>query len=356
MTARLIVDLHALDANIRRVQTGLAPAELMLVVKNDAYGHGISRVVPRASALGVAWFGAFDVVTAAAVRRAAGDGPRIFVWLVPGRQEIGDALMLDTDIGVGDADVLEDVAAVAADRSRRARVHLKIDTGLHRNGIRPEDWADAVGRARALQDAGLIEVVGIWSHIAEASDDEDDAARAAFDHAVGVARSAGLTPTLRHLAASAAGTMRPEFRYEMTRVGAFCYGIAPAGGPSAADLDLTPIGTLAASVVAVDADADAAIIDIGVFDGLPSLLAGRVDVGTPGGPRRLVTVGEDSRVEGWPGMAVGDEVVIYGTGSRGEPTSTDLAETLDTIGEEIAVRLSPAVRREDDDARSARQS
>lgn len=354
MTARLIVDLDALDANIRRIQTRVAPAELMLVVKNDAYGHEVSRVVPRALALGVSWFGAFDVATAAAVRRAAGDGPRIFVWLVPGRQEIDDALALDTDIGVGDADVLEDVAAVAAARSRRARVHLKVDTGLHRNGIRPEDWARAVARAHSLQDAGLIDVVGIWSHIAEASDDEDDAARAAFDHAVGVARSAGLTPTLRHLAASAAGTMRSEFRYEMTRVGAFCYGIAPAGGPSAAELGLTPIGTLAASVIAVDGDD--AIIGIGVFDGLPSLLAGRVDVATPGGARRLVTVGEDSRVKGWPGMAVGDEVIIYGTGSHGEPTSTDLAEALDTIGEEIAVRLSPAVRREDDDARSALQS
>ncbi|WP_431779139.1 alanine racemase [Microbacterium aurantiacum] len=354
MTARLIVDLHALDTNIRRVQTRLAPAELMLVVKNDAYGHGISRVVPRALALGVSWFGAFDVATAAAVRRAVGDGPRIFVWLVPGRQEIGDALTLDADVGVGDADVLEDVAAVAAARSQRARVHLKIDTGLHRNGIRPEEWADAVGRARSLQDAGLIEVVGIWSHIAEASDDEDDAARAAFDHAVEVARAAGLTPALRHLAASAAGTTRPEFRYEMTRVGAFCYGIAPAGGPSAADLGLTPIGTLTASVIAVEGND--AIIDIGVFDGLPSPLAGRADVGTPGGARRLLTVGEESRVEGWPGMVPGDDVVIYGTGSQGDPTSTDLAEALDTIGEEIAVRLSPAVRREYDDARSALQS
>jgi len=354
MTARLIVDLDALDANIRRIQTRVAPAELMLVVKNDAYGHEVSRVVPRALALGVSWFGAFDVATAAAVRRAAGDGPRIFVWLVPGRQEIDDALALDTDIGVGDADVLEDVAAVAAARSRRARVHLKVDTGLHRNGIRPEDWARAVARARSLQDAGLIDVVGIWSHIAEASDDEDDAARAAFDHAVGVARSAGLTPTLRHLAASAAGTMRSEFRYEMTRVGAFCYGIAPAGGPSAADLGLTPIGTLTASVIAVEGND--AIIDIGVFDGLPSPLAGRADVATPGGARRLLAVGEQSRVEGWPGMGPGDDVVIYGTGSQGDPTATDLAEALDTIGEEIAVRLSPAVRREYDDARSALQS
>lgn len=351
MTARLIVDLAAFAANIQRIRARLSPAELMLVVKNDAYGHGIGRVVPQAQAAGVSWFGAFDVATARNVRRAAGEHARIFVWFVPGRPEIEDALALDADVGVGDLAGLEDVAAVAAARSRVVRVHLKIDTGLHRNGIRPEAWPDAVARARFLQDAGLIDVVGVWSHIAEASDEEDDASRTAFEHAVELAEAAGLTPSLRHLAASAAGSMRPEFRYDVARIGAFCYGIAPADGPTAVDLGLTPIGRLTASVVRVEGDE--AVVDIGVFEGVPSLLSGRVDVGTPAGPRRLVAVGEESRVRGWPGMKVGDDVVIFGDGTRGESTSTLLAEALGTIGEEIAVRLSPGVPREYDDARPA---
>ena len=58
------------------------------------------------------------------------------------------------------------------------RVHLKIDTGLHRNGVRPEEWGTFVSRAAGLEAEGVIDVEGVWSHIAEASDAEDDVARA----------------------------------------------------------------------------------------------------------------------------------------------------------------------------------
>ncbi len=87
-----------------------------------------------------------------------------------------------------------------------------------------------IARARALEDAGRIRVVGVWSHIAEASDAEDDAARAAFEVAVTAAEAAGFALEVRHLSASAASFARPEFRYDLARVGAFCYGIRSAGG------------------------------------------------------------------------------------------------------------------------------
>ena len=73
---------------------------------------------------------------------------------------------------------------VARDAGRPARVHLKIDSGLHRNGVRPEDWPAFTARAAQLVADAAIDVVGVWSHIAEASDDEDDLARAAYDLAV----------------------------------------------------------------------------------------------------------------------------------------------------------------------------
>jgi alanine racemase len=342
MSARLIVDLDAFSANLAAVRARVAPAAHMLVVKDDAYGHGLEPIVRRAWAEGVRWIGAFDVATGLAVRTLLGTGARVFVWQVGSAAEARAALEGGLDIGVGDAGLLEDVAGVAT--SSPARVHLKIDTGLHRNGVRPEHWPAFVARAAELEGAGAVRVVGIWSHIAEASDAEDDDARDAFERAVHAARDAGLRPELRHLAASAAAFARPEFRYDLVRIGAFAYGIRSADGPSAAELGLAPVARLTASVEHVD---DAGVrVDVGALHGLPSTLRGRVAVGTAAGPRRLLAVDDlTSRVEAWDAAARGDEVTVYGPGASGEGSATDLGEAIGTIGEEIALRVSPQVPR-----------
>lgn len=343
MTARLRVDLAHVAANISRVRETVGPAELMLVVKDDAYGHGLAPVVRVAARAGVRWFGAFDVATGRSVRAELGDDVRIFTWIAASRSDLDEAIASRLDIGVGDAELLEDIADAARIAGMPARVHLKIDTGLHRNGVRPEDWPGFVARAARLTRDGAIDVVGVWSHIAEASDAEDDAARDAYERALDHAQRAGLRPLVRHLAASAASFARPEFRYDMVRVGAFCYGIRSAGGPDASVLGLVPAARLEADVVAAD---DAAVaVGIGAHDGLPSTLGGRALVGTPAGARRVVSIGEQMLVEPWPGAAAGQTVTIYGPGTDGEGTSTDLAELIGTIGEEIATRVSPLVPR-----------
>lgn len=344
MTARLHVDLTALSSNIARVRATVAPAELMLVVKDDAYGHGLEHVVRAAAGAGVTWFGAFDVRTGCAVRAVAGDDARIFAWIAASSADLEAAVAARIDVGVGDAELLEEVADASRDAGATTRVHLKIDTGLHRNGVRPEAWSAFVTRAAELENDGVLEVVGVWSHIAEASDSEDDDARAVFEAALSEAHEAGLRPAVRHLAASAASFARPEFRYDMVRVGAFCYGIRSAGGPSAAELGLVPAARLEAEVVSVG---DRSVtIAAGALDGLPSSLQGRAVVGTPAGARALLVVGgTESLVASWPDAKAGDAVAIYGPGGTGEGTATDLAELVGTIGEEIAVRVSPLVPR-----------
>ncbi|WP_194398350.1 alanine racemase [Microbacterium atlanticum] len=344
MTPALHVDLRALVANLARVRETVAPAEVMLVVKDDAYAHGLVPVVRAAAAAGVRWFGAFDARTAGAVRRLLGDDVRVFAWIAASDAELRAAAEADVDLGVGDADLLEDAAAAARSVGRTLRVHLKLDTGLHRNGVRPEAWPGFVARAAELQAEGAIHVTGVWSHIAEASDAEDDDARALFARGVRQAHEAGLRPALRHLAASAASFARPEFRYDMVRVGAFCYGIRSAGGPAAERLGLAPIGRLEAQVTSVEGGV--ARVGIGALHGLPSRLQGRATVGTPAGPRALLAVeGSESLVESWGGAAIGDRVTVFGPGSDGESSATDLAELIGTIGEEIAVRVSPLIPR-----------
>ena len=338
---QLRVDLDVLAANLGVVRARISPAELMLVVKDDAYGHGLAPVVRRAVAEGVRWFGAFDVSEAVRTREAAGAAARIFSWLTVGADEIAAALAADVELGVGDAEFLEDIAAVVRSGAAPARVHLKIDTGLHRNGIRPEEWAAVIERARVLADAGLVRVVGVWSHIAEASDAEDDAARRIFDDAVTAAEDAGLALEVRHLSASAASFDRPEFRYDLARVGAFCYGIRSAGGVGEADLGVDPAASLVAPVTHVARHE--VTLGIGALHGVPSTLARRTALVIDGRRVAVRDVGlTHLRVEAWPDAAVGDEVCVFGPNAA---SATDLAETIDSVGEEILVRVSPLVPR-----------
>lgn len=339
--ARLRVDLDTILRNIDVLTARIAPAQYMLVVKNDAYGHGLERLVSASAEHGVRWFGAFDVRTGLRVRAATGAGPRVFSWLTVGRHEIAQALEAGLELGVGDASYLEEVAAVSA--GRRAPVHLKVDTGLHRNGVRPEEWPAFVARAAELSTRGDIRVAGIWSHLAETSDQTDDLAHAEYAAAVKIARNAGLDPEVLHLAASAAAYARPEFRHDVVRFGAFSYGIRSTGGSDIPGV--VPAATLLAPVIGISGDR--VTVAYGSLDGLLSTLAGCIVVGTPGGARRLLAVDETTlTIEAWPGAAIGDEVALFGPGTRGELSVTDLAEAVGTVGEEIIVRVSPLVPRE----------
>lgn len=339
MSAEYRVDLDAFARNLRRVREAVAPAQHMFVVKDDAYAHGLDVLVRRAWNEGVRWFGAFDVVTGAAVRAATGPDARIFVWLIGGADDLAAGIAADLDLGIGDRALLDDLADL--DTRDVARVHLKIDTGLHRNGIRPEAWDAALVQTSDLVAAGRARFEGIWSHISEASDADDDDARALFLSAREAARTAGLEPRFSHLAASAAGFARGEFREDLVRVGAFSYGIRPTGGPHEAELGIEPISTLVATVTAVNPER--VLLDVGSLHGLPSALSGRFDVATPAGPRRVEAIGLTSlTVAPWDAV-VGETVPVFGQGALA--SATDLAELIDTIGEEIALRVSPVVPR-----------
>jgi len=346
MTTRLVVDLRAFDSNVAALRARVAPAQFMLVVKNDAYGHGLEPIVTRALAAGVEWVGCLDLGTALAVRDFAGDSPRLFAWLLSPDEDLAAAIRARVDLGVGSAVVLEAVAAAAAALELVPRVHLKIDTGLNRNGVRREAWPEFVARAAVLEAEGRLVVEGVWSHISEASDAEDDLARARFDEAVDEARAAGLRPRLQHLAASAAGTLRPEFDYDLVRIGAFGFGVAPAGGPYAGELGITPIASLRAPIDAVEGGQ--AFVAVGAWHGLPSSAAGRVTVAVRGAARPVIRIDAEHLVIAATDAAleVGEEAVVFGDGSEHSITSTKWAETIGTIGEELHTRLDARIPRE----------
>lgn len=335
MTARLEISTDRFLRNIDAVTGRIAPGELMLVTKDDAYGHGLDWAVPAAQSAGVQWFGSYDVMSALRIRSLSPNA-RLFAWATSTAEDVAEAILADVDLGVGTIEYLRRVIDEAARLQRCARVHLKIDTGLHRNGIRPEEWPDAVAIARRAEEAGLLRVAGVWSHLAEASDAEDDRAQGEFLSAVDMLRGAGGTPDQLHLTASAASWWRPELRGTLSRIGAFCYGIRSADGP---ELDgIRPVAALRADVV--DVHDGRARIDIGALDGLPSNL-----VGASIGDRRSHIL----RVDGtWTDISAGGDVrpgqsvTVFGADGV---SATDLAERIDTVGEEILTRVSPLIER-----------
>ncbi|MCW4384507.1 alanine racemase [Salinibacterium sp. SYSU T00001] len=339
--AEAVIDMGALRANLRMLRARVSPAELMFVVKDDAYCHGLERIVDTAAADGITWFGALDAETALRVRRRSPEA-RVFAWLTDPDGDLGDAIGAGVEVGLSNVRQLRHAASAAS--TQTARVHLKIDTGLHRAGATPEDWPTLVREALRLQCEGRVEIAGAWTHLAEASFDADSLAISRFEAAVAAGEELGATFPVRHLAASAAAFERADSRFDLVRVGAFAYGIAPGDGVTPGSLGLVPVMTLRSVVREVKGDR--AIVGIGYGDGLFRSMAGRVTVSV-GSRRRVISkIDVDELVlTGCPDVAVGDVVTLFGDGTHGEATLQEWADALGTIGEEIAVRVSPRVPR-----------
>ncbi len=343
--ARIVVDLAAYARNLDTLRARTAPAELMAVVKADGYGHGLLPIARAAVANGVVWLGSLDVATGLELRKAGiSRDVAIFAWLLGPSEDYREPIEAGIDLGISTIEQLDQIADAGA--AKPARLHLKIDTGLHRNGATEAEWPELVRRALELVRNGVAEFPAVWTHIAEASDEEDSAAIARFDRAIEVAETLGASIRLRHLAASAAGLARPDARFDLVRIGAFSYGISPGGGIAPRELGILPVMTLAAPVL--DVNAGLAELGIGYADGISSAAAGVLEVTIGGRRYPIVSVGFDRivvDVEGAP-IETGEVGILFGPGTHGEATLQEWGDSLGTIGEEIVTRLSGRIRRE----------
>jgi alanine racemase len=343
------IDLDAYRRNLSLVSAVVAPAGVMAIVKADAYGHGLMEMTAAAVAAGVRSVGTLDIQTALVLRDSGvGEETLLFAWLLAPAERYAEAIAVGIDLGVSTLAQLEAIAAAAA--SRVARVHLKIDTGLHRNGASASEWPQLVRRAVELEQAGRIELVGVWTHISEASDAEDTRSIRLFHDAIGAAQALGARFELRHLAASAAGFARADARFDLVRIGAFGYGIAPGGGVTPASLGLRPVMTVSAPVLldqSLPGEFGSARIGIGFCDGISTGSAGKVSVTIDGVRYPVESVDSDTLLvrTGDARLDAGAEAFLFGDGSRGEQTLQDWADATGTIGEEIVTRLSGRVVR-----------
>jgi alanine racemase len=276
-------------------------------------------------------------VPAALALRDAGLTAPIFAWLHGPQTDFGAAIDADVDLGISALWQLD--AVLAADRDVPARLHLKIDTGLHRNGASPEDWPALVAATVKEQRAGRVVLVGLWSHLADASPEADAMALDEFRKAVEVARELGAEPELLHLAASSAGIRMPEARLDLVRFGIAAYGISPFDDRSGRDLGLRPVMAIRAPVLQLSDGV--ATIGVGSGDGIHPPAVGQAEVLVGGERRRIIRLDVDSLSVDVDGLqvAIGDEVAVFGSGDGGEPTAEEWARWAGTIGDEIVVRV-----------------
>jgi alanine racemase len=348
------VDLAAVGANVTALRDLVGPAEVMAVVKADGYGHGAANVARAALEAGASSLAVATGDEALALRDVGVSG-RILVLSDLTPEAIDDVARHDLDLTVSTRASIE--AAIAAGVSR---LHLKVDTGMHRVGCDPVDVVDL---ARRCGDS----FAALWSHLAEADEPASPATARQlerFDRVVDDLVAAGISPPTVHLANSAGALAHPRARLDAVRCGIAMYGIAPS--PTLANVvSLRPALSLHSRVRAlrsIDAGeavsyggrwraaaaARIATIPIGYADGVPrrfGLVGGEVLVRGRRCPIRGVVTMDQTMVEVDADVALDDEVVLIGGQGDEHIDAWEWARLLDTIAYEIVTGIGPRVLR-----------
>jgi len=372
LRARAEIDLGALRANVRALRALAPGAALMAVVKSDAYGHGAVPCARAAVEAGATWLGTATPEEALDLRARAGvpDSVRIMCWLWTPGGPWREAIEADLDVSVSGMWALEEVTDAARAVGLPARVQLKADTGLGRNGCQPgDDWAELVGGALRAEADGLLRITGLWSHLAcadEPGHPSIDAQLVLFREMVAYAEERGVRAEVRHIANSPATLTRSDAHFDLVRTGIAVYGISPSPElGSSADFGLRPVMSLKASVALVKqvpgghgvsyghhyvtpGVTTLGLIPVGYADGIPRHASGTGPV-LVGGKWRTVAgrVAMDQFVVDLGGdePAPGAEAILFGAGDHGEPTAEDWAQAAGTIAYEIVTRIGTRVPR-----------
>jgi alanine racemase len=360
MRAEALVDLNAIKHNVELLKAR-SGTNLLAVVKADAYGHGLVPVAKAAISAGATYLGVALLEEAITLREAGITAP-ILAWLVQPGSDFARAIELDIEIAVASLLALEEISTTSS--SKKARVHLEVDTGMSRGGFLDE-WS--VLTAEHLKN---VEVVGIFSHFARADEPDekqnvDQLER--FNDAVSHLESLGHTNVIRHLSNSAATLKNNAAAFDMVRAGIAMYGLSPDVDNlgDAKSLGLRPAMQLRAALYLVkdvaagtpvgygatqstSTDTKLGVVVMGYADGIPRIahaagvwIAGKRApiIGRVSMDQFVVDLGADSKAQS------GDWVTVFGNGSHGEYTADDWGAASQSINYEIVTRIGPRVPR-----------
>jgi alanine racemase len=356
------VDLDALAANLVALKKQ-GGAEVIAVVKDDAYGHGVEAVSEALVEAGAVMLAVFTVEEAVVIRRAGIHAPVLVLSGASDRAEAEAAVAADCALVVWDLDRARLYDEVAAAARRTLRVHFKVDTGLTRLGA---PYAEAPARLAAIRELPHLEVEGLFTHLATADEPDVSGDRAQLALLAELLRATGEPPRWVHAAASA-GIAGFGSVAECTalRPGLSLYGLQ-AAPEFAATLTLRPALEWRSRVHRVAAapkgtgvsygleyrlprDGRIATVPVGYGDGLPRSLGrrGQVLVGGQALPfaGRVCMDLVMLDVTDLPATREGDEVVIIGAQDGARQTAEQLAKAAGTINYEIVTGLRRRVPR-----------
>ncbi|TXK19471.1 alanine racemase [Homoserinibacter sp. GY 40078] len=359
--ATLRIEKAAIEANTRTL-VGSTQAEVMAVVKADGFGHGLAAL--SALEAGATRLGVTSIEEALPLRWMGVEAP-ILSWLNPLDADATAAIRNRIELAVPSIGHLGRYAAAASRCGGVARIHLHVDTGMARDGAAADEWRPLCDLAREYEARGLVEVVGIMSHLARADEPGHPLTvrqRLLFDAAVRTAVRRGLRPRVRHLAATAATLTDASTHFDLVRVGAGLYGIDPSGtttlrGAMTLSSRVTTVREVRAATPVgygsrylTDRPTRLALVPLGYADGVPRGLSDGASAWVRG--RRVPIAGAVSMDQlvidvGELGVEAGEEVVLFGPGDDGEPTLHEWAGWAGTIEHELVTRIGSRVHVEE---------
>jgi alanine racemase len=355
------IDLGAIVSNIRTLADHTR-TQIMAVVKANAYGHGAVPAAKAALRAGAAWCGVARASEALDLRRAGLKCPILILGLTP-MEGMAELISARVSMTVWDPSQVRAASAAASQVGETARLHLKVDTGMSRLGVGPEQ---ALGLARSLAQAPGVLFEGVFTHFARADEREagpTEAQESLFQHVLEGLESAGLRPWLVHAANSAASLTRPSACFDMVRVGIAMYGLHPSP-ECRLPADFRPAlswkaqlsqvkvlpggrGVSYGHVYTTAGEERIGTVPVGYADGFRRTAGNEMLVGG----RRVPVVGRVCmdqclvQLDSVPEAKPGDEVVLIGSQGAERITAEQVAQRWGTINYEVVCGIGSRVPR-----------
>jgi alanine racemase len=361
MRAFVEVNLKAISKNISLIK-GKTSAQILAVVKADAYGHGLVPVANCALESGASWLGVALLEEAITLRKSGVTAP-IIAWLTPPSSDFKLAIESNIDLSLPSLKHLELIVAAGKIVGKRPRVHIEVDTGMSRGGLLGE-WEEFLIAIKGAE----VDVIGFWSHFARADEPQEAANQNQildFENKLKQLQAIGIEPNYVHFANSAATLTNMDSHKDIVRFGISMYGLSPDVNilGSSSELNLEPAMTLKAELQLVKRvpagspvgyggtekttkDTKLAIVAMGYADGIPRNASNKAGVYVAGAKAPIigrvsmdqfvVDLGADSTAQ------TGDIAEVFGPSAY---SVDDWASAAGTINYEIVTRIATRVPR-----------